>query len=591
MKQKLVLMLTLTLLIGILSVAFDVQEANASGTIYIRADGSIDPPTALITTVDSVTYTFIDNINGSIVVERDNIVIDGAGYMLQGPGNIGTGILIYKINNVTIKDMRIKGFEYGVDLVVSSNNTISGNNITKNVIGIYLEPSQDNIISGNDIIGNGYTGIKLIESTGNTISDNKITSNDIGIRLNDSPKNIFCKNSMATNRYNFGVYASFPENYFNSIDTSNTVDGKPIFYWVNERDMTIPFDAGYVALVNCTRITVKNLNITSNMQGILLVLTKNSTVTDNRMTNNIVGIFLDYSFYNTISRNNSTENLERGIWLIDSYQNDVRENINARNEIGIQLHFSSNNRISANNVTMNNYSGIDLVESSHNIISGNYIALNNLYGLSMFESDNNRIFHNNFREKNRYCSHAATYSSHGNLWDDGYPSGGNYWSDYTGDDLDYDGIGDSWHEIDADNIDNYPLMGMFSDFNATSEHHVQTICNSTITDFQFNGTAIGFHISGENDTTGFCRICIPTALMNTTYKVFVNGTEVSHNLLPCSNETYSYLYFNYTHSTQGVIIIPEFSSFLILPLFMTLTLLTVIICKRRHTRRSCSTSF
>jgi len=38
------------------------------------------------------------------------------------------------------------------------------------------------------------------------------------------------------------------------------------------------------------------------------------------------------------------------------------------------------------------------------------------------------------------------------------------------------------------------------------------------------------------------------------------------------------------------IIIPEFPSFLILPLFMTLTLLTVIICKRRHTRKSCSTS-
>jgi len=64
--------------------------------------------------------------------------------------------------------------------------------------------------------------------------------------------------------------------------------------------------------------------------------------------------------------------------------------------------------------------------------------------------------------------------------------------------------------------------------------------------------------------------------------VFVNGTEVSYNLLSCSNRTYSYLYFNYRHSTQEVIIIPEFPSFLIMPLFMIATLLAVIVQNRKH---------
>jgi hypothetical protein len=105
--------------------------------------------------------------------------------------------------------------------------------------------------------------------------------------------------------------------------------------------------------------------------------------------------------------------------------------------------------------------------------------------------------------------------------------------------------------------------------------------NSTLSDFQFNGTAICFNVIGENGTIGFCRICIPTALMNATYKVFVNATEVSCNLLPCSNSTHSYLYFNYTHSTQEVIIIPEFPSFLIMPLFMIATLLAVIIYRKK----------
>jgi len=57
-------------------------------------------------------------------------------------------------------------------------------------------------------------------------------------------------------------------------------------------------------------------------------------------------------------------------------------------------------------------------------------------------------------------------------------------------------------------------MGPFSDFNATSRYQVQTVCNSTISDFQFNGTAISFNVCGDNDTSGFCRICIPTTLMN-----------------------------------------------------------------------------
>jgi len=124
-------------------------------------------------------------------------------------------------------------------------------------------------------------------------------------------------------------------------------------------------------------------------------------------------------------------------------------------------------------------------------------------------------------------------------------------------------------------------MGMFFNFNATSKHQVQTICNSTISNFQFDGTIISFNVSGENGTAGFCRICIPTALMNATYRVFVNGTEIlsSPEPLPCSNSTHSYLYFTYNHSTQEIIIIPELPHALLLFL-LTTTLLVIIVHKR-----------
>ena len=57
--------------------------------------------------------------------------------------------------------------------------------------------------------------------------------------------------------------------------------------------------------------------------------------------------------------------------------------------------------------------------------------------------------------------------------------------------------------------------------------------------------------------------------------------------LPCSNETYEYLYINYTHSEHTIeisatTIIPEFPSFLVLPLFMIATLLAVIVYRRKR---------
>ena len=79
------------LLNGMLTFAFNIQTVGATGTIYIRGDGSVYPSTAPILNAGNISYTFTSNINDLIIVERDNIVINGAGYTLQGVGS-GTGI-------------------------------------------------------------------------------------------------------------------------------------------------------------------------------------------------------------------------------------------------------------------------------------------------------------------------------------------------------------------------------------------------------------------------------------------------------------------------------------------------------------------
>jgi len=254
------------------------------------------------------------------------------------------------------------------------------------------------------------------------------------------------------------------------------------------------------------------------------------------------------------------------------------------NTLGIDISNSTNNFVLENNITAN-HMGIYLYYSSYNKIVGNRIAKNEL-GIILDLSSSNSIYHNNFIDNSEVITSDSI-----NVWDDGYPSGGNYWSDYSSTDLfsglyqnetGSDGIGDTAYTTESVSRDKYPLIGMFSDFSATSEYYVEILCNSSISDFQFNGTAISFNVAGENGTLGFCRIRIPTALLNGTYKVFVKGTEILYTLLPFSTSAHSYLYFTYSHSIKRVTVIPEFPSILILPLFMLATLLTVIVYRRRH---------
>jgi len=139
MKLKAVsgIMLTL-LLIGMLTLAFNIQSAKASGTIYIGSD-----------------YTFTSDIYEPIVVTADNIIIDGNGYTLQGTGS-GYGIDLTERSNVTIKNVQIKMFEYGIwSSSSSNNNTISGNNVANNGLGIRLyHGSNYNAIFHNNFVNN-----------------------------------------------------------------------------------------------------------------------------------------------------------------------------------------------------------------------------------------------------------------------------------------------------------------------------------------------------------------------------------------------------------------------------------------------------
>ena len=456
-SDGLVLMLVLAVLAGFLCVAFKIQLVEGLEDIHIKADGSVVPSWVPISSVDNVTYTFNDAIaDDFIIVERDNIIIDGAGFTLQMTGQsrgLYKGIRIAGRENVTVTNLKIKAFMSGIEIAESSNVTICGNNITANVYGIAL--------------GNS--------SRSNTVFGNYVADNSYGIYLEDSSNQILYENVIDNNAFSFHVIGSEPCHFVHSIDASNLVNGKPVYYIVNQTNLVLTNvthpQVGYLALANCTNITVDGLSLANTAPVLLLAYTSNSTIMNSLMTNSNAangwyGVLLESSYNNTFARNNITEN-NTGMLLKNSSHNTFTSNNIKNNGLGARLMLSSDNNVFISNNIANSNEGVSLERSCNNTFAGNNVT-GNRFGIELFCSFSNIFYHNNFTDNAEHVR--LLPSSWPNFWDDGYPSGGNFWSGYS--DVDQysgpyqnetgsDGIWDHPYVMSTENQDNYPTVPEF----------------------------------------------------------------------------------------------------------------------------------
>ena len=510
---------------------FGVNAIYVCPNHYLTIQDAVDAatPTNNSILVCPGTYNEHVTINKSVTLvgrEPGKTIINGT-----GTGTVVTVTANYvEINRFTIKNSGGSFPDSGITLNSSSNSIVSENTILNNYHGIYLaNSSQQNIIRDNTMISNNEYGIN-VNSFNNEILQNMVADNNYGIYLNYSASTSLKRNNMICNKYNFGVFGDSLSNFIHTIDTSNTVEGKPIIYWVNKQNSQIPSNAGYVAIVNSINITVRGLNLTKNGQGVLFAFTTNSLIEEEvNTTNNEYGIYLINSYNNTIVGSEVSNN-KYGICLYNSGNNSLANNTMWGNEYNfglygaIETHFNNTidasntvdgkpiyymNKVSntvydsstnagtlyligCDNVTVrnltltknvhgiflwntinstiqnvtasNNLNGICLQsQSNHNNLTDNIVS-NNELGIYLASSNNSVIYRNSFIENTIQAKVTGSYNTD---WDDGYPSGGNYWSEYI--DIDFysgpyqnetgnDGIWDHEYVINVNNVDNYPLV-------------------------------------------------------------------------------------------------------------------------------------
>jgi parallel beta-helix repeat protein len=422
-----------------------INDVDTSNTIngkplyyYIDKNNIDVPSNAGEVILINCTYCNITNLdlsNGTIGVELAFSSYNNISSNIINNNRLVAIDLDCSSNNYNIiSDNTIIDNNYAIDIDFSCCNTFSNNVIYDNSVGFSFDSSDGNNILFNDI-QNSWNGIYIVESDNNNIKGNDIRDCGFnGIYLLYSKNNVLKENSME----NCGllVFGSTLSEYINNVDTSNKINGKILYYYINKIGIEIPNNAGQVILINCDYCNVTNLDLCDGT----------------------IGVELAYSNNNIISKNKLNNNNFAGIYLESSDENTVRGNKIENNGYGVTLQLADGNGIKNNDIITNNY-GCYLYLSNSNICFGNDISYCT-YGLSLNYLSNDNIIHHNNLIGNGY--NAWDENEKTNYWDDGEK--GNYWADYedkypNAKKLWLKGVWSIPYDIPyIENMDRYPLI-------------------------------------------------------------------------------------------------------------------------------------
>lgn len=447
--------------IGFFNTAGTISGGNYSQLIVCGVSG------ANVNNV-SVEGSATKKNNGLYLMKSDHSVLSDA----TSSGNkYGIYLLNSNYNNISgLSALENNGI--GISLDNSSNNIISNNTIKNNDDGISLNKANNNTLENNNVHSNNYNGIILNNSVGNILKNNNIYENAIsstdindnyGLALlfdqtfPDLGNNTLTGNIITNNNgYNFALFSWSTTALRNNIDTSNTVDSKPIYYLADANGLTIDesTNAGTVYCINCTNITVKNLNLKDNFAGVYLHRGVNCRVENIKAENNNVNIYGQYSSQNSFIKN-TTNGGYYGI-LFSPYggcasgtckDNIVKDGESSDNYYG--FYFNADTTVLTGNSFHDNYYGINMY-GPNSLVRNNTIS-ENAIGMRSVAFTNNTVYNNNFLA-NTQQTEVLNYP----LLNLPIPDGGNFWSNWTTPDANNDGFVDLPYIVNASAWDNLP---------------------------------------------------------------------------------------------------------------------------------------
>lgn len=316
----------------------------------------------------------------------------------------------------------------------------------------------------------------------------------------------------------------------------------------------LDFDDNGIRLDSSSNIVISGNVITNNTWGIWLEQASNNAISENIIANSSdSGIYLGAS-NNSVVNGNTITNNAYGMWLERSSTNNaIRDNIVTWNWMGISLaNTSDRNSVYENTITKND-EGIHLFSNFSSIYENN--IANNWAGIFSLKSEGNIIYRNNFINNTIQVDMGASVG----VWDNG--AEGNYWSDYDGQDMNGDGVGDTL--LPYQDLDQYPLVEAWSQFRLFNviweeeKYHVTTFSNSTIASFNFNSSLkqISFNVTGPSGAVGFCNVTIPKSLLRDSWLILVDEANVTVGTVIVETGTHTFFYLSYGFSTHTVKII------------------------------------
>ena|GEM_PF-2464289 len=403
------------------------------GDVWSFTTTGIDAPPISIPTDTSVgtwdslnrIYTLTQNVPQCMQVDEDNLTLDGAGHTVIGPGS-GNGVNLVWRTGVTVINLRISEFEFGVQLQGCNHCTVTSNTCNSNHgNGIYMVDSSDIqllnntcnfnghgadndfgiqswggthcTISSNTCNGNSEGGIQTVGTTSSQLTDNTCNSNGpYGININHSDGNTLTGNHNEANIY-FGIHLYYAN--------GNTLTGNTNHS--NDRGITL-----YGSQSNT--VTGNNCQL-NRWVGIHLFASTGNTIESSTFnSNNVDGIFLENSTGNTLTGNTCSSNTNRGIHLSNSSSNTLTANTCSNNRDGIWIHYSPSNILIGNNFSNNGYSGIWVYYSDGTNLTSNEASNNALYCGIGVEWSNNNTLSSNTANSNPYWSGIFLQSANNN---------------------------------------------------------------------------------------------------------------------------------------------------------------------------------